>query len=128
MLSWLAHTCVHAHSLSLSLSLSLFQEHYLPHIMHSKLKLACSGLDDPNFSNFLDKALQDSKQRALLESEYCTELALYSILKDDLDRARYYTGLCLQSFLQVHVLLRNCKLKQFFVWIWVYERQVSFYS
>ena len=79
------------------------QEHYLPHIMHSKLKLACSGLDDPNFSDFLNKALQDAKQRALLESEYCTELALYSILKDDLDRARYYTGLCLQSFLQVAI-------------------------
>ena len=78
------------------------QEHYLPHVMHSKLKLACSGLDDPNFSSFLDKALQEPKQRALLESEYCTELALYSILKDDLNRARYYTGLCLQSFLQVY--------------------------
>ena len=77
------------------------QEHYLPHIMRGKLKLACSGQDDLNFSRFLDKALQDTKQRALLESEYSTELALYSILKDDLDRARYYTGLCLQSFLQV---------------------------
>lgn len=81
------------------------KEHYLPHIMHSKLKLACSGLDDENFSKFLDKALQDTKQRALLESEYCTELALYCILKDDLDRARYYTGLCLQSFLQVYIVL-----------------------
>lgn len=76
--------------------------------MHSKLKLACSGLDDENFSKFLDKALQDTKQRALLESEYCTELALYCILKDDLDRARYYTGLCLQSFLQVYIVLSWC--------------------
>ena len=83
------------------------QEHYLPHVMHSKLKLACSGLDDPNFSSFLDKALQEPKQRALLESEYCTELALYSILKDDLNRARYYTGLCLQSFLQVYSIWRR---------------------
>ena len=77
------------------------QEHYLPHVMHGKLKLACSGLDDHNFSRFLDKALQDTKQRTVLESEYSSELALYSILKNDVDRARYYTGLCLQSFLQV---------------------------
>lgn len=77
------------------------QEHYLPHVMHSKVKLACSGKDDLSLSSFLDQSLSDSKKRALLESEYPTELALYSIVKDDLDRARYYTGICLQSFLHV---------------------------
>ena len=77
------------------------QEHYLPHVMHSRVKLACSGKGDPSLSSFLDKSLSDSKKRALLESGYPTELALYSIVKDDLDRARYYTGICLQSFLHV---------------------------
>ena len=91
---------------------SCTQEQYLPHIMNSKLKLACSERDDPNFSSFLDKALLDTKQRCLLESEYSKQLALYCILKDDLDRARYYTGLCLQSFLQVCIFY---KINQSFV-------------
>ena len=102
------YTLTHTHTRTLIHTHTHTQEHYLPHIMHCKLKLACSGLDDPNFSSFLDKALQDSKKRALLESEYCTELALYSIIKDDLDRARYYTGLCLQSFLQVNNIGCEC--------------------
>ena len=77
------------------------QEHYLPSLIRSKLKLACSGQDDDTFSSFLDRALQNPEKKAFLESRYSTELALYSILKDDLDRARYYSGNCLQSFLQV---------------------------
>ena len=95
-------TCTHAHTHTRARAHThTIQEHYLPHIMHSKLKLACSGVDDPNFSTFLDKALQDPDKKTLLESRYSHELALYSVLKDDLDRARYYTGNCLESFLQV---------------------------
>lgn len=85
----------------LCLNICWLQEHYLPHIMRSKVKLACSGQDDDNFGQFLDSALQSAEKKALLESRYSTELALYSIVKDNIDRARYYTGNSLQSFLQV---------------------------
>ncbi|XP_064405997.1 DNA-dependent protein kinase catalytic subunit-like isoform X2 [Halichondria panicea] len=76
-----------------------FTEHYLPHLIRAKVKLACSGKDDPNFASFLTNSLRDAKKKALLESEHSMELALYSILQDNHDGARYYTGLCLQAFL-----------------------------
>lgn len=65
------------------------------------MKLACSGRDDSNFTKFLDDALLDSTHKSLLEAEYSAELALYSILRDDLDRARYYSNVSLQAFLRV---------------------------
>ena len=77
------------------------QEHYLPHMLRSKIKLACSGRDDNALSSFLDSALADPQHRNLLEAEYSAELALYSILKDNLDRARYYSNISLQAFLRV---------------------------
>ena len=79
----------------------LLQEHYLPHILRAKLKLACSGMDDSNFTDFLNKALNETEKKELLESRYCTELALYSIITGDLDRAKYYNDISLQLFLQV---------------------------
>ncbi len=70
-------------------------------MIRAKVKLACSGKDDPNFASFLTNSLRDAKKKALLESEHSMELALYSILQDNHDGARYYTGLCLQAFLHV---------------------------
>ena len=98
--------------------LAFLQEHYLPHVMRSKLKLACSGQDDPSFSQFLDSALQHPERKALLESRYSIDLALYCILRDDLDRARYYTGNCLHSFLQVCVLASSLHRKCLWASIW----------
>ena len=80
---------------------TVVQEHYLPHIIHAKTKLACSGLDDSNFTDFLNNSLKETERKDLLESRYCTELALYSIITGDLDRAKYYNDICLQLFLQV---------------------------
>ena len=88
--------------------------------MRSKLKLALSGLsEDEDFTRFLERALQDADKKSLLESRYCTELALYSIFQGNLDKAKYYTGSCVQLFLQVTcyshlyhicniVIQRNC--------------------
>ena len=77
------------------------QEHYLPHLMRAKLKLACSGVDDSNFTDFLNNSLKDTDRKDLLESRYCTELALYSIIRNDLDKAKYYNDNSLQLFLHV---------------------------
>lgn len=72
-------------------------------MIRSKVKLACSGRDDPEFGQFLDEALSDTAHSRMLEKEFSAELALYSILKDDIDRARYYSNISLQAFLRVSV-------------------------
>lgn len=85
------------------------QEHYLPHIIRAKLKLACSGVDDSKFTDFLNNSLKEAERKELLESRYCTELALYSIIRGDLDRAKYYNDNSLQLFLQVSNIIIGCK-------------------
>ena len=77
------------------------QEHYLPHLMRAKLKLACSNVEDREFTDFLNRSLGDLEKKALLEARHSTELALYSIIRGDLDRAKYYNDQSLQMFLQV---------------------------
>lgn len=73
--------------------------------MRAKLKLACSGVDDSKFTDFLNSSLKDVDKKELLESRHCTELALYSIIRGDLDRAKYYNDNSLQLFLQVRKLV-----------------------
>ena len=80
----------------------ILQEHYLPHLMRAKLKLACSDVEDTNFTDFLNRSLGDADRKALLETRHSTELALYSIIRGDLDRAKYYNNQSLQMFLQVY--------------------------
>ena len=69
--------------------------------MRAKLKLASSGVEDSNFTDFLNGSLKEPERKDLLESRYSTELALYSIIRGDLDRAKYYNENALQLFLQV---------------------------
>ena len=101
------------------------QEHYLPHVIRSKVKLACSGRDDPDFSRFLEEALADAHHSSLLEAEFPAELALYSILKDDLDRARYYSNISLQAFLRVsiimlHMICIGWSCDNHVIWNWLF--------
>ena len=69
--------------------------------MRAKVKLACSGAGDSKFTDFLNKSLTDPERKSVLEARHSTELALYSIIRGDLDRAKYYSGLSMQAFLQV---------------------------
>ena len=84
------------------------QEHYLPHFVRSKVKLACSGKDDPAFSKFLEDALKDSDEskRRVLELEHSADLAVFSVLKGNHDRARYYVSKSLEFFLNVRKPVR----------------------
>ena len=91
----------HTHFLPHPLYISCPQEYYLPHLIRSKVKLACCGQDDPNFSKFLNNSLIDPDKKQLLEADYSAELALYSILHGNLDRASYYNNISLQAFLRV---------------------------
>lgn len=77
------------------------QEHYLPHMIRSRVKLWCSGVSDPQLAGFVDKTMLDNDHKAILESRYAYELALVSILRDDLDKTKYYLNCCLQAFYQV---------------------------
>ena len=79
----------------------------MPHIIRAKLKLACSGLEESGFTDFLNSSLKEPERKDLLESRYSTELALFSIIRGDLDRAKYYNGNALQLFLQVGNILSD---------------------
>ncbi|XP_065180580.1 DNA-dependent protein kinase catalytic subunit-like [Sycon ciliatum] len=79
---------------------AFYQEHYLPYLLRSKLKLASSGEHDANFLSFVSSAMKDSQHRAVLESRHSYDLALLFILQDDFDRARYYVRQSLDGFLE----------------------------
>lgn len=80
------------------------QEHYLPFVLSSKLKLWCNDGSDRGLVSFLDTSLQDETSRSVLELHYPEELTLSYILRDDYDRAYYYLNLSLQAAQQVSAL------------------------
>nr|XP_006812077.1 PREDICTED: DNA-dependent protein kinase catalytic subunit-like [Saccoglossus kowalevskii] len=79
-----------------------YQEHYLPYVIKSKLKLLMEDddTDDQSLLTFIDKSMQHKERKALIENRYSEALAMLYLLQDDYDRARYYTANCIQSFLQ----------------------------
>ena len=84
-----------------SIFIKLSQEHYLPFILQSKLKLLSIEGSDRGFGVFLEKSLREDDTRQLMESRYPEQLTLYYIMKGDMDRAQYYLSISLQAFLQV---------------------------
>ncbi|XP_056017774.1 DNA-dependent protein kinase catalytic subunit-like isoform X2 [Ostrea edulis] len=77
-----------------------YQEHYLPYIIRSKLKLMLQGEDDQQpLLTFIDDCMKQSDQKAIIESRYCEELALMYIWQRDYDRARHYSNMASQQFL-----------------------------
>ena len=84
-----------------SVFIILSQEHYLPFILQSKLKLWSIEGSDRGFEVFLEKSLREDDTRQLMESRYPEQVTLYYIMKGDMDRAQYYLSISLQAFLQV---------------------------
>ncbi|KAL9956083.1 hypothetical protein ACROYT_G037506 [Oculina patagonica] len=78
---------------------TFFQEHYLPYLITSKLKLQCQRSGDTSLNTFVTRAMQNNERAAFLQSRYSDSLALMYILQDDYDRACYYAGNYEQSFL-----------------------------
>ncbi|XP_048576196.1 DNA-dependent protein kinase catalytic subunit isoform X3 [Nematostella vectensis] len=76
------------------------QEHYLPFIMRSSIKLICEGEERPCFLEFLRHSMMNEERKAFLESRYGDDLALLFILRDDYGRARYHVTNCFQAFLK----------------------------
>ncbi|ESO96748.1 hypothetical protein LOTGIDRAFT_143667, partial [Lottia gigantea] len=79
---------------------TLYQEHYLPYIIRSKLKLLLLGGDQQSLLTFVDTSMKTTEYRAVLESRYSMELSLMYLWQDNYDRARHYANLALQKFLQ----------------------------
>ncbi|XP_048248370.1 DNA-dependent protein kinase catalytic subunit-like [Haliotis rufescens] len=80
---------------------SFAQEHYLPYLLRSKLKLMLQGNEkQQSLLTFIDDAMKDVERKVLLESRYCFELALMYLWQEDYDRARHYSTMASQKFLQ----------------------------
>lgn len=50
----------------------------------------------------------------LQQSKYTDVLALLFIIQDDYDRAKYYTGTCLQNFLEVILLITYLLIRYYY--------------
>ncbi|XP_008051625.2 DNA-dependent protein kinase catalytic subunit [Carlito syrichta] len=91
-----------------------YQETYLPYVIRSKLKLLLQGEADQSLLTFVDEAMHEELQKALLELHYNQELSLLYLLQDDVDRAKYYIDSGIQMFMQnyssIDVLLHRSRL------------------
>ncbi len=91
------------------------QEHYLPYIIQSKLKLWCLEGSDRGLDGFLEKSFQNESSRLILQSRYAEQVAMAYIVKGDLGKAKYYHNLSLTSFQQVGIarcMIGNACFKQ----------------
>ncbi|XP_035828316.1 DNA-dependent protein kinase catalytic subunit [Aplysia californica] len=80
---------------------TFYQEHYLPYMVRSKLKLVLAGEGNQQpLLTFMDRALSDEGKKQYIQSRYCEELALLYLWQEDFDRARHFTSLAFQRFLQ----------------------------
>ncbi|XP_069123844.1 DNA-dependent protein kinase catalytic subunit-like [Argopecten irradians] len=80
---------------------TFYQEHYLPFIMRSKVKLVLLGdQHQQSLISFVDEAMKIPEHKSLLENRYCGDLALLAVWQEDYDRARHYTSMAIQRFQQ----------------------------
>ncbi|XP_067118451.1 DNA-dependent protein kinase catalytic subunit-like [Centruroides vittatus] len=77
-----------------------YQEHYLPFLIKSKLKLLIENRNDQSLLCFIDSALKEENKKKYLEENFSEELTLLYIIQENYDRAQYYSQLCLQNFLK----------------------------
>ncbi|KAL3877683.1 hypothetical protein ACJMK2_035352, partial [Sinanodonta woodiana] len=80
---------------------TFYQEHYLPFILRSKLKLMLQGDENQQvLLTFIDNSMKVPEQKMLLENRYSQDLALMYVWQEDYDRARHYANMALASFQQ----------------------------
>ncbi|XP_041364232.1 DNA-dependent protein kinase catalytic subunit-like [Gigantopelta aegis] len=76
-------------------------EHYLPGLLRSKLKLLLQGDNSQqSLLSFIDLSMKDTEKKAMLESQFCEQLALMYLWQEDYGRSRHYAALATQRFLQ----------------------------
>ncbi|CAD5112585.1 DgyrCDS1798 [Dimorphilus gyrociliatus] len=76
-----------------------YQDHYLPLMLKSKLKLIQNGKIQQDLFDFIDKSMQHDDKKKLLEAKYSERLALMYIYQEKYDRAKYYTTNAFEQFL-----------------------------
>ncbi|KAL5017908.1 hypothetical protein ScPMuIL_003630 [Solemya velum] len=78
-----------------------YQEHYLPFLLRSKLKLMLQGDESQQtLLTFVDSVMKEPQQKSMMENRYCEELALMYLWQEDYDRARYYATMAFERFKQ----------------------------
>ncbi|XP_052761107.1 DNA-dependent protein kinase catalytic subunit-like isoform X2 [Mya arenaria] len=90
------------------------QEHFLPYMMRSKVKLLLQGDERQQpLLDFMDASMKVPEHKLVLENEYSQELALMYLWQEDYDRARHYCNTTLDAFLQdwssTDVLMTNSR-------------------
>ena len=76
-------------------------ERHLPRLINTKVKLLIAGREDPAFDRFIESSFQVDIRRTILETHYSEQLALYYLVKNNIDRAKHYVQQSVQNFAQV---------------------------
>ena len=76
-------------------------ERHLPRLIKTKVKLLISGREDPMFDKFIATSFTDELRRSILETHFSEQLALYYLVKNNVDRAKHYVNRSVQRFAQV---------------------------
>ncbi|XP_052262779.1 DNA-dependent protein kinase catalytic subunit-like isoform X1 [Dreissena polymorpha] len=80
---------------------TFLQEHYLPFLLKSKVKLLLNGDENQqSLLDFVDTSMKTPDYKLALESGYSPMLALMYLWQEDYDRARHYCNNALAAFLQ----------------------------
>ncbi|BFZ03143.1 hypothetical protein BsWGS_06182 [Bradybaena similaris] len=77
-----------------------YQEHFLPYVVRSKLKLLLRGADQQSLLSFIDSSMVNESTKQHLQSRYSTELALMYLWQQNYDKSRHYTSMAFESLLQ----------------------------
>ncbi|KAI6646753.1 DNA-dependent protein kinase catalytic subunit [Oopsacas minuta] len=78
-----------------------YVERHLPRLMKTKVKLQIAGRKDNSFDQFIKNSFQNDLHRSILETHYSEQLALYYLVKNNVDRAKHYVQYTVQNFAQV---------------------------
>ena len=76
-------------------------ERHLPRLIKTKVKLLIAGREDASFDRFIHSSFQNDLYKTILETHYSEQLALYYLVKNNIDRAKHYVQHTVQNFAHV---------------------------
>ena len=78
-----------------------YVERHLPRLIRTKVKLLIAGREDASFDQFIHSSFQNDLYRTILETHYSDQLALYYLVKNNIDRAKHYVQHTVENFTRV---------------------------
>ena len=78
-----------------------YVERHLPRLIKTKVKLLIAGSEDAAFDQFIHSSYQNDLYKTILETHYSEQLALYYLVKNNIDRAKHYVHHTVQNFAHV---------------------------